>query len=175
MKKGYIHIYTGEGKGKTTAALGLSFRAAGRKKSILFVQFLKGIQTGELVSITENPYIEHLNIAETTRFFNTLSEEEQNEMKNRTKGEWAILLGKMKMGSYDVIVLDEIMAAMHHGLIEEQAVINMLKDKQHEAEVILTGRNASSDLISMADLVTEMRKVKHYYDTGVVSRKGIEY
>lgn len=175
MKKGYIHIYTGDGKGKTTAALGLTFRAAGRKKKILFVQFLKGIETGELKSIMENPYIEHLNIAKTTRFFNTLSKEEQVEMEDRAKIEWTELLVKMKRGSYDVIVLDEIMAAIHHGLILEQEVIEMLAEKQNEAEVILTGRNASMDLISKADLVTEMRKVKHYYDHGVVSRLGIEY
>lgn len=175
MKKGYIHIYTGDGKGKTTAALGLAFRAAGRKKNILFVQFLKGIETGELISMTENPSIEHLNIAETTRFFNTLSEDEQREMIRRTESEWSDFLKKTDAGSYDVIVLDEIMAAIHHNLIKETLVLEMLKNKKAQVEVILTGRNASEDLIGMADLVTEMRKVKHYYDHGVISRKGIEY
>lgn len=175
MKKGFIHIYTGDGKGKTTAALGLTFRAAGRKRKILFVQFLKGIETGELIGMTENPNIEHLNVAETTRFFNTLTLEEQNEMKNRTGREWSDLIEKIDAGDYDVIVLDEIMAAMHHDLIKECAVLEMMKTKPEKTEMILTGRNASSELIGMADLVTEMRKVKHYYDRGIVSRKGIEY
>lgn len=175
MNKGFIHIYTGDGKGKTTAALGLTFRAAGRKRKILFVQFLKGIETGELISMMENPYIEHLNVAETTRFFNTLTEDEQTEMRSHTRREWADLLVKIEDGNYDVIVLDEIMAAMHHGLIEEYAVIELLKSKKVKSEMILTGRNASSELLGLADLVTEMKKVKHYYDSGVLSRKGIEY
>ncbi len=175
MNKGFIHIYTGDGKGKTTAALGLTFRSAGRKRKTLFVQFLKGIETGELFIMMENPYIEHLNVAETTRFFNTLPENEQSEMRNRARREWADLIVKIEDGNYDVIVLDEIMAALHHELIEENAVIELLKSKQEKTEMILTGRNASSVLIGMADLVTEMKKVKHYYDTGVLSRKGIEY
>lgn len=175
MRKGYIQIYTGEGKGKTTAALGLTFRAAGRGMNILFVQFLKGIETGELVSMGENPHVEHLNVAETTRFFHTLSREEQQALKERVRGEWADLKDRVKSDRFDILVLDEIMAALQHGLIEEVDVIRLLHEKPEEMEIILTGRNASEKLKDAADLVTEMRKIKHYYDEGIVSRMGIEY
>jgi cob(I)alamin adenosyltransferase len=175
MKNGFIQIYTGEGKGKTTAALGLSFRAAGRGKKVLFVQFLKGIMTGEQISMSENKNIEHLKIAEIVRFFTTLSVEEQVELKATTQTEWNYLKTRIETDSIDLLVLDEIMAAIQHGLVEEKSVIDFLKNKPLEMEVILTGRSASDYLIAEADLVTEMKKIKHYYDQGVAARIGIEY
>jgi len=175
MKEGYIQIYTGEGKGKTTAALGLSFRAAGRGKKVLFIQFLKGVETGELVSINENPNIEHVKMAETTRFFKTLSVQEQLALKTKTQKEWIALGQKIKSDHYDILVLDEIMATILHGLVTEKEVLQLLHEKPDELEIILTGRNASENLVEAADLVTEMRKIKHYYDQGIVARIGIEY
>lgn len=175
MEKGYIQIYTGEGKGKTTAALGLSFRAAGRGKKVLYIQFLKGMETGELVSINENPNIEHVKMAETTRFFHTLSTQEQLALKTKTQNEWIALGKKIKSDHYDILVLDEIMATILHGLVTEKEVLHLLKEKPAELEIILTGRNASQNLIEAADLVTEMRKIKHYYNQGITSRIGIEY
>jgi len=175
MDKGFVQIYTGEGKGKTTAALGLSFRASGRGKKVLFVQFLKGMKTGEQISINENDNIEHLKIAETVRFFNTLSEEEQDELKTRTQTEWEDLKKRIGTDSMDILVLDEIMAAMQHRLIDEEDVLELLKNRPLHMEVILTGRSASKNLIEEADLVTEMKNVKHYYNQGILSRIGIEY
>lgn len=164
MDKGFIQIYTGDGKGKTTAALGLSFRAAGRGKKVLFVQFLKGMKTGEQISINENENIEHLKIAETVRFFNTLSEGEQDQLKTRTKIEWEDLKKRIGNESTDILVLDEIMAAIHHNLINEEDVVELLKNRPLHMEVILTGRSASENLLEEADLVTEMKDVKHYYN-----------
>ncbi|NLB20751.1 MAG: cob(I)yrinic acid a,c-diamide adenosyltransferase [Clostridium sp.] len=175
MQDGFIQIYTGEGKGKTTAALGLAFRAAGRKKKVLFVQFLKGIHTGEEISMNENEYIEHLKLSETVRFFNKLAPEEQAELKARTEKEWGSLIERIETSPLDVLVLDEIMIAISHGLIEESDVIKLLNNKPQKLEVILTGRYTSDHLIENADLVTEMKKLKHYYDKGVTSRLGIEY
>jgi len=175
MNKGYIQIYTGDGKGKTTAALGLAFRAAGRGRSVLFVQFLKGIETGELISINENPHIEHQKMAETTRFFETLTPAEQVALKEKVGKEWADLVERVHTDQYDIVVLDEIMATLHHGLVEEKEVLDLLGNKPSAMEIVLTGRNASDQLIQAADLVTEMKKVKHYYDQGIVSRLGIEY
>ena len=175
MEKGLVQIYTGEGKGKTTAALGLAFRAAGRGRKVLFVQFLKGIATGEAISMSENPNIKHLKVAETVRFFNTLSAEEQLELKIRTESEWKQLKELIKTESADIVVLDEIMIALRYGLVDEDDVILLLKDKPHKIEIILTGRYAPDNLVEVADLVTEMKKVKHYYDKGVTSRIGIEY
>lgn len=175
MNKGFVQIYTGDGKGKTTAALGLSFRAAGRGKKVLFVQFLKGIRTGEEVSMGENEQITHLKLAETVRFFHTLSEEEQEELKSRVKGEWVALKKRIETDPMDILVLDEIMAAMHHGLVDEADVLELLATRPLPMEVILTGRNASDRLMQEADLVTEMVNCRHYYSKGVLSRIGIEY
>lgn len=175
MEKGYVQVYTGEGKGKTTAALGLTFRAAGRGKKVLFIQFLKGIKTGEQISMGENENIEHIKMAETVRFFNTLSREEQAELKSRTQREWKDLKNRVAEDSKDVLVLDEIMAAMHHGLVEEEDVIELIKNRPLQMEVILTGRSASENILNEADLVTEMKNVKHYYHKGISSRIGIEY
>jgi len=175
MEKGYVQAYTGEGKGKTTAALGLTFRAAGRGKKVLFVQFLKGIKTGEQISMGENENIEHIKMAETVRFFNTLSDEEKAELKWRTQGEWKDLRKRIAEDFMDVLVLDEIMAAMHHGLLEEDDVIEFIKNRPLQLEVILTGRFASKKILDVSDLVTEMKNIKHYYNQGVVSRIGIEY
>lgn len=175
MEKGYVQVYTGEGKGKTTAALGLTFRAAGRGKKVLFIQFLKGIKTGEQISMGENENIEHIKMAETVRFFNTLSREEQAELKSRTQREWKDLKNRVAEDSKDVLVLDEIMAAMYHGLVEEEDVIELIKNRPLQMEVILTGRSASENILNEADLVTEMKNVKHYYHKGISSRIGIEY
>jgi len=175
MEKGYVQVYTGEGKGKTTAALGLAFRAAGRGKKVLFIQFLKGIKTGEQISMGENENIEHIKMAETVRFFNTLTGEEQAELKSRTQREWKELRKRFEEDSMDVLVLDEIMAAMHHGLVEEEDVIEFIQNRPLQMEVILTGRSASKNILNEADLVTEMKNVKHYYHKGISSRIGIEY
>ncbi|MBO1263481.1 cob(I)yrinic acid a,c-diamide adenosyltransferase [Proteiniclasticum sp. SCR006] len=175
MNKGFVQIYTGEGKGKTTAALGLSFRAAGRGKKVLFVQFLKGIRTGEEVSMGQNEQITHLKLAETVRFFHTLSEEEQGALKSKVKGEWIELMKRIETEPMDILVLDEIMAAMHHGLVEEADVIKLLETRPPHMEVILTGRDPSDRLMQKADLVTEMVNCRHYYSKGVSSRVGIEY
>ncbi len=175
MQDGFIQVYTGEGKGKTTAALGLAFRAAGRKKKVLFAQFLKGIHTGEEVSMSENEYIEHIKLAETVRFFNKLAPKEQAELKSRTEKEWISLIERIESSPLDVLVLDEIMIAIAHGLVDESDVIKLLNNKPQNLEIILTGRYATEKLIEKADLVTEMKKTKHYYDEGVLSRIGIEY
>ncbi|MFH5835346.1 cob(I)yrinic acid a,c-diamide adenosyltransferase [Proteiniclasticum sp. C24MP] len=175
MEKGFVQIYTGEGKGKTTAALGLSFRAAGRGKKVLFVQFLKGIRTGEEISMSENENIIHLKLAETVRFFLTLSEDEQIELKSKTLREWGDLKKRIETDPMDILVLDEIMAAIHNGLVDEMAVVSFLRDRPKYLEVILTGRSASEKLMNEADLVTEMRNRKHYYNEGILSRIGIEY
>jgi len=133
------------------------------------------MKTGEQISINENDNIEHLKIAETVRFFNTLSEGEQHELKTRTQTEWEDLKKRIGTDSLDILVLDEIMAAMQHRLIDEEDVLELLKNRPLEMEVILTGRSASRNLIEEADLVTEMKNVKHYYNKGILSRIGIEY
>jgi len=170
-----IHIYTGEGKGKTTAALGLSIRAAGRDKKVLFVQFLKGQETGEQHILRLIPQITHLKLANARGFFHTLSRDEQEHLTSETSNEWEKLRTLIFSEPYDLVVLDEIMAVMYLGILSEISVLKFLQEAPEEMELVLTGRNVSETLMQKADLITEMTKVRHYYDQGIVSREGIEF
>ncbi len=169
--KGYIQIYTGNGKGKTTAAIGLSIRASGSKKRTYIGQFMKGQEYSELNALQGNPYIdiEQFGIGKCIR-----KEEVNDEYIAKTKK----ALGKCKdiiiNGSYDIVILDEINCAIWFGLAEEKDVLDIIDQKPENLELILTGRYASQALIDRAHLVTEMKCIKHYYDIGVDARIGIE-
>lgn len=173
--KGQIHIYTGEGKGKTTAALGLSMRAAGRDRKVLFVQFLKGQDTGEQYLMNKIPQITHVKLANARTFFHALTDEEQRSLIEETEKEWESLYEQISNGGFDLVVLDEIMAAMYLGIIPESKVMKLLQEKPFQMELVLTGRNAPDLISKEADLITEMRKIRHYYDQGILSREGTEY
>ena len=173
--KGQIHIYTGEGKGKTTAALGLSIRAAGRDRKVLFVQFLKGQDTGEQYLMKKIPQITHLKLANARTFFHALTIEEQEKLIEETEKEWESLYTKIMSGGFDLVVLDEIMAAMYLGIVSESTVLKLLQEKPIQMEFVLTGRNVPELILKEGNLVTEMRKIRHYYDQGILSREGIEY
>ena len=173
--KGQIHIYTGEGKGKTTAALGLSIRAAGRDRKVLFVQFLKGQDTGEQYLMKKIPQITHLKLANARTFFHALTIEEQENLIEETEKEWESLYTKIMSGGFDLVVLDEIMAAMYLGIVPESTVLKLLQEKPIQMEFVLTGRNVPELILKEGNLVTEMRKIRHYYDQGILSREGIEY
>lgn len=175
MDKGYIQVYTGEGKGKTTAALGLGLRAVGRGCTVWMFQFLKGAPSGELKS---TPLLEGrfriFRLAETGKFFGALSEAEREELKMRLQGELRQIREAMETEACDLLILDEIIGAIHAGLLSTAEVCDLIAGKPRGMEVILTGRNAPRELLERADLVTEMRCVKHYYDAGVPARTGIE-
>lgn len=175
MSRGFIQIYTGDGKGKTTAALGLALRAAGRGRKVLFVQFLKGQESGEMYSLVRFPEIIHLKLGKSRSFFRDLSNTEQQELIEETCREWSLLKERIKQEPYDLVVLDEIMAVMSLGILSESMVLELLLSKSQTTEVVLTGRNVPEGIMAIADLVTEMKKVRHYYDQGVPSREGIEY
>ncbi len=169
--KGYIQIYTGTGKGKTTAAIGLSIRASGRKKRTYIGQFMKGQKYGELFALKDNPYIdmEQFGIGKCIR-----KEEVTPEYMGKTKKALDKCKEVILSGSYDIVILDEINVAIWFGLANEKDVLEILNDKPKKLELILTGRYASQALIDKADLVTEMKCIKHYYDIGVNAREGIE-
>lgn len=173
--KGQIHIYTGEGKGKTTAALGLSMRAVGRDRKVLFVQFLKGQDTGEQYLMSKIPLITHVKLANARTFFHALTGEEQRSLIEETEMEWESLYEQILNGGFDLVVLDEIMAAMYLGIIPESKVMKLLQEKPFQMELVLTGRNAPDLISKEADLITEMRKIRHYYDQGILYREGTEY
>lgn len=170
---GLIHIYCGDGKGKTTAALGLAIRAAGSGKRVLLLQFLKDGKSSEFSALDQVPGI---TVVPQTRIFGfswTLTPEEKAEAAGYYTGllESAFTCGE----NFDLLVLDEIMSACSTGLIQESRLLELLRQRPEALEVALTGRGPSQALIDSADYVTEMRKIKHPYERGVPARLGIEY
>lgn len=168
--KGYIQIYTGNGKGKTTAALGLSLRAVCAGKKVFFGQFVKGMKYSELNAVNYLPNFTLEQFGRNTFIFgNPTKADIEVAKEGLRKAEEALTSGQ-----YDVVVLDEINIAIFYELFTVEEVIEMLDKKTENVEVILTGRYANDKLIEKADLVTEMREIKHYYTQGVPARKGIE-
>jgi cob(I)alamin adenosyltransferase len=175
MKKGYVQVYTGDGKGKTTAALGLGVRAVGRGLKVIMIQFLKGTFTGELEGVKKlSPQFHIIRFAETEKFFWNLTEDEKHKLREKTQMELKKLDEYMKDDACDVLILDEIMAAIHGGLVSVEQVCNIIDNKPEGMEIILTGRNVPEQIAERADLITEMKAIKHYFRSGVPSREGIE-
>ena len=165
MERGLIHIYCGDGKGKTSSAVGLAVRAAGCKKKVLFARFLKNENSGELNILDSISDIEVLH----------LTEKEKKEVKKLYEALWNEVLRKVSGGSYDVLVMDEFMAAYRYGLIPNEEALCFLEKKPTGLEVVLTGRDPDLRLVEKADYVSEICKVKHPYDRGIRARRGIEY
>ena len=175
MEKGYVQIYTGEGKGKTTAALGLGLRAVGRGFKVIMFQFLKGAHSGELDSA---PCFEDrfkiIRLAETKKFVGAMDEEELTELKLKLKEERSQVKKVLAEKSCDILILDEMMAVLHAGLLGVDEVLSLIKARPSTMELVLTGRAVPDEIVELADLVTEMRPIKHYMDQGVMARIGIE-
>jgi cob(I)alamin adenosyltransferase len=171
MEKGYIHIYTGNGKGKTTAAFGLAVRAALSGKKVFIGQFVKNMEYNE-TKIKD--YLSNIEIKQLGRGCFIYEDPEEIDKETAKKGleECSTLLAS---GEYGLIILDEINIALYFKLFEVADVVNALKNKAEKTEVVLTGRYAPKELIEMADLVTEMVEIKHYYSCGVLSRDGIDH
>lgn len=175
MEKGYVQVYTGNGKGKTTAALGLAFRAVGRGFQVQMFQFLKGTSTGELESAKRlEPNFQIRRFMEVEKFFWQLNGEEKNRMKEKINQEYQEMKDFISKGSCDVIILDEIMGAIHSGMVTVEQVCQIIDAKPETVELILTGRDVPREILERADLVTEMKPLKHYIEKGVTARIGIE-
>lgn len=168
-KRGLIQIYTGEGKGKTTAALGLSLRAVGRGFKVCFIQFCKGQTSGEHLFIQKYPVFEIIILGRSNTF--TASDA---VLKAEAQETFKVAQKKMS-GDYDLIVLDELNIAIYRGFITVEEALALLDKKPARTEVVLTGRYAHEELIKRADLVTEMKPIKHPYLQNVKARIGIEY
>lgn len=176
MESGYIQIYTGQGKGKTTAALGLGLRAVGHGLKVLMIQFLKSAHTSELDSLKAfGDAFEIRRLTVHKEFFWKLSEAEKETVKEQLQQEWHQIEEALIGGHWDLIILDEIFGALYNGMVSDDQLERVLEIKPKQIELVLTGRYAPMKFIEKADLVTEMKKIKHYYDQGVPSRKGIEF
>lgn len=171
MKNGYIHIYTGNGKGKTTASLGLSVRAALAGKKVFFGQFVKGMDYSEL---RLEEYLPNFEIHQFGRDCFIHKEPTKEDILKAKEG-LNYCREILKSGEYDLVVLDEINIALYYKLFSVEEVVDIINSRNEKVEVVLTGRNAPNELIDLADLVTEMREVKHYYEKGIEARKGIEF
>ena len=173
-KKGLIIVHTGDGKGKTSAALGVAFRAAGNKMHVAIIQFIKGRwKYGELEAAQQvKPAIEIHAMGEGFTW-DTKNPARDIEM---TKKAWKLCKEKMLSGKYEVVIFDEINYVIDYHYLNVKEVISALKQKPPLVHVILTGRNAKSELIEMADLVTEMKEIKHpFKEQGILAQRGIEF
>lgn len=175
---GYIQVYTGNGKGKTTASLGLAMRALGRCWKVLIIMFTKGGNDyGELNSFRELSagISDNLKIVQAG-LDRIVYKDNQNDDDNKaiTDG-WKLAKKAIENQEYQLIILDEANIAIDMGILDVDEVVETLKNKPDEMEIVLTGRNAHPKIVEIAHLVSEIRPIKHYWDTGIAARKGIEY
>lgn len=176
LKKGYVQIYTGNGKGKTTAAIGLAVRAAGNEYNVFMVQFLKGSKTGELESAKKMaPFFNIFRFEKKRGFFWTLNAEEKIELKEDVQKAYEFCKQALIEKRCDILIMDEVMGALSNNLISEEQLLELIDIKPDDIELILTGRNVPESIINKANLVTEMKDIKHYFNEGVPSREGIEF
>ena len=175
---GYIQVYTGNGKGKTTASLGLAMRALGRNWKVLIIMFTKGGNDyGELNSFTElSPAIKNNLKIVQAGLDRIIYKDNQNELDElEIKKGWELAKKAIKNHEYQLVILDEANIAIDLGILDVDEVVDVLNNKPDEMEIVLTGRNAHPKIVEIAHLVSEIKPVKHYWDTGIAARKGIEY
>ncbi|WP_320047174.1 cob(I)yrinic acid a,c-diamide adenosyltransferase [uncultured Ilyobacter sp.] len=169
--RGYIQVYTGNGKGKTTASLGLILRALGSNLKVYMGQFMKGQRYGELNTLEKlGVLVERFGTEECLMSRDDVSELDIKKAKEGYNRVLEVLLSK----KYDLVILDEICVSTYFNLITEEEILYLMKVKPLETELVLTGRYAPEKVIEQADLVTEMKEIKHYYEQGVMARDGIE-
>ncbi len=175
-RRGLIIVHTGPGKGKTTAALGTALRAVGQGMKVLMVQFIKGSwHYGELDAAKMLGEARFEILPMGRGFVKIGAEKPDPEDVRLVEAAWQFAAAKIRGGHYDMVILDEINYAISYKMLDPEAVIEVLRQKPEMLHVILTGRNAHPAIVECADLVTEMREVKHPYQKGIVAQRGIEY
>lgn len=168
---GFIQVYTGNGKGKTTAALGLALRSYGAGKSIFIGQFIKGKHYSELDAIKN--CLKKIELKQYGLDCFIVNEPEEKDIIAAQKG-LEEMKGIIQSGKYDLVIMDELNVALYYKLFDVESVIEILRIKPKHVEIVITGRYAPEKLIDFADLVTEMTEVKHYFTKGIEARLGIE-
>lgn len=163
-----IHIITGDGKGKTSSAVGMTIRMSGYNKKILFAQFLKGSDSGEINILSSLSNITVMRLSKNYGFLNTMSTDEKEQIKK----EHNQMLNHAISNSFDMIVLDEAIPAMNFNVLDKELLFNVLKK---DCEIVLTGRDADERLIERADYISEIKKIRHPFDSGIPARKGVEF
>lgn len=173
LKRGLVQVYTGDGKGKTTAAVGLAVRAAGAGMRVAFVQFVKGGPRSSELTVLEGlgVYVERPAERSTGLLGQGLNDDDRTAAERA----WEIARGAVMSGEYDLVICDELNIAIAYDLVPESEVLAALDARPGHVEVVLTGRGARDAIIECADLVTEMKLRKHPFERGVAARKGIEF
>ena len=169
--KGYVHVYTGDGKGKTTAALGLALRAAGAGMNVYIAQFVKGMSYSELIALEK--LAEHITVKKYGRDCFIKGEPTGEDIQAAREG-LREAREIMCSGKYQVIILDEANIATYYNLFTVDELLDLIRTKPEDVELVITGRKADPLIIEEADLVTEMKEIKHYFMDGVLARDGIE-
>ncbi len=172
--KGLVHIYMGNGKGKTTAAIGLSIRANGAGMRVLFVQFLKGQDTSEIIPL-ENAGVKILRDNRMKKFLPAMTEQERIECAMSQRQLLKASHRAAISGGLDLIVLDEILDAIECGLVALTDVISLINSRSPHVEIVMTGRRAPEELLNLSHYASEIKVIKHPFDEGIKARKGIEY
>ncbi len=170
---GLIHLYCGDGKGKTSAAVGLIIRAAGAGKRVLFTQFFKDGSSSEIRVLQSLEQVQTMHCKTVSGLYRRMSEQQRKIAQH----DYSQLLEEVLAAgaTVELLVLDEVVSACNHGVISEARLMEFLRSKPEELEVVLTGRSPSDSLLELADYVTEMKKKKHPFDRGIKARKGIEF
>ncbi|MDP3486956.1 MAG: cob(I)yrinic acid a,c-diamide adenosyltransferase [Bacillota bacterium] len=172
--RGLIHIYCGDGKGKTTAALGLALRAHGRGMRVMLVQFMKSQDTGELASLSLLINVSVIRGKGQRGFTWNMTNEELLAITDGHNQCLMTAISAARGGECDLLILDEVIGALNRGLISRDMLLDFIKDKPEPLELVLTGRNPDDSLLSLADYISEVRKIRHPFDTGLAARVGIE-
>lgn len=168
---GLLHIYCGDGKGKTTASIGLAVRAAGAGMNVCFAQFMKGGYTSEMSALNLIPNITVMRCDRDYGFAKNMSESDKIQITECHNS----LLKKAFLGSFDMIILDEFNSAYSHGFLDKEAAESFILNGKNNAEIILTGRYPAEIFLNSADYISEINCVKHPYKSGISARKGIEF
>lgn len=174
-ENGLIHLYTGEGKGKTTGAIGLAVRAAGAGKKVVFAQFMKGQDTSEIVSLDKLDNITVIRNSENLGWFKDADEEKKMRFKSQHDNTLDEVLMLIASNRCDVLILDEVTYPVNYKIIDMDKLMQILNMKENRPEIVMTGRNADDILVGAADYITNMECVEHPYEKGIQARKGIEF
>lgn len=174
MNKGLVHLYFGNGKGKTTAAIGLGIRACGRGKKILLAQFLKSNDSGEILALKCNDAFKILKDKPIKKFIPYMSDKEKTEAFICQNRLFKTVTEEISTESFDLVILDEIVDALNLEIISFEDLKDFLNNRPLHLEVVMTGHNPKEEIFELCDYVTEIKKIKHPYDKGVQGRIGIE-
>ncbi len=174
LQKGFIHIYYGDGKGKTTTSMGLAVRAAGYGMKVLIYQFMKNNKTSERNILNTISNITIIDGLEEEKFSFQMTEEEKREHKQFYMAQFKEITNQAANEYFDMLIMDEIIYTIRAGLLEEEILLEFLKSKPESLEVVLTGNGPTDKLIEVADYVSEIKKIKHPFDQGLSARFGIE-